>query len=57
MTRRDLRLVGEGQLAQVPGPTPVLQQRPERGPSLDECVCAWHGRHYDEANAPTIPRT
>ena len=30
MTRRDVRLVREGQLTQVPGTAPVLQQRPER---------------------------
>ena len=30
MTRRDVCLVREGQLTQVPGTAPVLQQRSER---------------------------
>ena len=41
MTRRNVCLMREGQLAQVPGTAPVLQQRPERGSFLPgECACA-----------------
>ena len=30
MARRHVRLMREGQLTQIPGTAPVLQQRPER---------------------------